>query len=345
MKTNATSARPRKAAMLIVFIAAVSLLGWRLWPDNRLTTLPPADHMAVTVSSESISPIPDSMPDLDQAKISLGNVLFHDTSLSHDNTIACASCHRLELGGVDGKKFSIGVGGKLSEINAPTIYNSGFNFRQFWNGRAETLEEQVAGPIHNPLEMGSNWAAVISKLKQSSSYVTAFSRSYSNGITSENIADAIATFVRSLITPNSRFDKYLKGDANAITEYELSGYKQFTSYGCIACHQGRNIGGNMYEKLGVMRDYFAERGNITEADKGRYAITNNPDDMHKFKVPSLRNVALTAPYFHDGTAQTLEQAVAVMGKFQLGISLPNDDVSRISAFLRTLTGEYNGHPL
>lgn len=297
------------------------------------------------ISSGSIIPIPDKFPNLDANKVALGNLLFHEVSLSHDNTIACASCHKLAHGGTDGEKFSIGINGSLSGINAPTVFNCAFNFRQFWNGRVKTLEEQVSGPIHNPVEMGSNWKEVIGKLKEDSGYVQAFSKNYNNGITSDNIANAIATFMRSLITPNSRFDKYLKGDADAITPYEIAGYALFTDYGCIACHQGMNIGGNMFEKLGIMRDYFEERGNITEHDLGRFSLTKNPEDMHVFKVPSLRNIALTAPYLHDGTANSLEKVVIIMGKYQLGITLPDEDVSKIVAFLRTLTGEYNGKPL
>lgn len=345
MNTDTAAALPKNAVILVALIATAALTVRLLWPENRQPPPPQPDISPSPASAEPVSPLPDFIPDLDPKKVALGKMLFYDTSLSQDNTIACATCHLLEQGGVDGKKFSIGIGGQLSLLNAPTVYNSGFNFRQFWNGRAETLEEQAAGPIHNPVEMGSNWTEVITKLNKSSTFVAIFSESYNNGITAENLADAIATFVRSLITPNARFDKYLKGDVNAITPYELSGYKLFTSYGCVACHQGMNIGGNMFEKLGVMRDYFADRGDIVEADKGRYSITNNPDDLYKFKVPSLRNVALTAPYFHDGTAPTLEHAVIVMGKYQLGISLPHDDVLKIAAFLRTLTGEYNGKPL
>ena len=336
---------PGKAVILFAIIAAALLLFWQFSQENRRTIPPPPNLSPIAVSTAPITPLPDSIANLDQKKVSLGKLLFHDTSLSQDDTIACASCHILERGGVDGKKFSIGIRGQLSMVNAPTVYNSGFNFRQFWDGRARTLTEQVAGPIHNPLEMGSNWAEVIVKLRRNSTYVTAFSDSYSNGITPENIADAIATFVRSLITPNSRFDNYLKGNKSALTPYELAGYARFTSYGCITCHQGINIGGNMYQKLGVMRNYFEERGNITAADRGRYAVTNNPEDLYMFKVPSLRNVALTAPYFHDGSAQTLELAVVTMGKYQLGVSLLGEDVAKIVAFLRTLTGEYNGKPL
>ncbi|MDO8414070.1 MAG: cytochrome-c peroxidase [Gallionellaceae bacterium] len=335
----------RTTAILLAYFGAIVLLAWVLWPEYRQPS-PPKKYLAdFSVSSGAISPLPDTIPDLDSRKITLGKMLFHEPRLSHDNTIACSSCHQLEHGGVDGTKLSGGIKGQLAQINTPTVYNSVFNFRQFWNGRAATLQEQVAGPIHNPVEMGSNWNEVIAKLKHDPAYVTIFNKIYSSGITPENIADSIATFVSSLITPNSRFDKFLKGDAHAITPYELSGYVNFKNYGCISCHQGINIGGNLYEKLGVMRDYFKDRGNVTDADLGHYSITGNPEDLHKFKVPSLRNIALTAPYLHDGTARNLEQVVLIMGKYQLGIAIPAEDVAKIVAFLRTLTGEYDGRPL
>ena len=345
LKTLATPPVLKKAALLLALIALMTVVAWLLWPQHIRTPPPLPDTSPSVSSTEPISPIPDSIPGIDPGKVALGKLLFHDTSLSQDNTIACASCHRFELGGADGKKYSIGIKGQLSLVNAPTVFNSTFNFRQFWDGRAETLGAQVEGPIHNKLEMGSNWSEVIAKLKKNAAYQDAFVRIYGSGITKENISDAIASFVQTLITPNSRFDKFLKGDTSAITAYEFSGYVRFTSYGCIACHQGMNIGGNLYEKLGIMRDYFADRGNVTEADRGLNAITNNPDDLHHFKVPSLRNVALTAPYLHDGSSPTLEKTVAIMGKYQLGISIPEDDIARIVAFLRTLTGEYNGKPL
>lgn len=346
MIMKAIPASPRRIVILIASAIVILILAWLLWSAGRKVPLPQQTAAPLLfASSGPISPIPDAIPDLDPRKVALGSLLFHETSLSHDNTIACASCHQLAQGGMDGVQFSVGVKGQISGVNTPTVFNSVFNFRQFWNGRAKTLSIQAAGPIHNPVEMGSSWIEVIAKLKRDPDYVKAFSAIYSTGITSGNIADAIATFVSSLITPNSRFDKYLKGDAKAITPYELSGYALFTSYGCIACHQGVSIGGNMYEKLGIMRDYFKDRGNVAETDQGRYALTKNPADMYVFKVPSLRNIALTAPYLHDGTAQSLEDAVLIMGKYQLGLSLPGEDVARIVAFLRTLTGEFGGKPL
>lgn len=259
--------------------------------------------------------------------------------------MACAGCHELSKGGGDALRHSVGIDGQRGDVNAPTVFNSGFNFRQFWNGRAESLEDQIDGPVHNPKELGSIWPEIIAKLKQDPEYAAEFSALYRDGIQSGNIKDAIATFERSLITPNSRFDQHLRGDRNALTQDEIKGYQLFKSYGCIACHQGVNVGGNLYERLGVMRDYFKERGNIAPADLGRFAVTGKPEDRHVFKVPSLRNVAVTAPYFHDGSLTTLKQVVVIMGEYQLGISIPPGDVALIVRFLHTLTGEYDGKPL
>jgi len=289
-------------------------------------------------------PLPQKIQ-LNQDKVALGQKLFHDARLSKDNTISCASCHNLANGGSDNRARSIGVKGSVGTINSPTIFNSGFNFAQFWDGRAATLEDQVEGPIHHPKEMGSSWQQIIAKLKTDESYASAFNKLYEDGINPSNIKDAIATFDRSLITPNSRFDKFLQGDKNAINSMEKNGYALFQSYGCASCHQGINLGGNMYEKMGLMGDYFADRGNITEADRGRFNLNHAPESMYEFKVPGLRNVELTAPYFHDGNAKTLEQAIDIMAKYQLGRTIPQQDTEAIAAFLRTLTGEYQNKPL
>jgi cytochrome c peroxidase len=282
---------------------------------------------------------------LDPRKVSLGQQLFHDARLSKDDTISCASCHGLNTGGVDNRARSVGVGGGVGSINAPSVFNSGLNFVQFWDGRAPSLEAQIEGPVNHPLEMASNWAQVTQKLSADTNYPALFAAIYPQGITADSIKDAIATFERSLITPNSRFDKFLKGDTAALNQQEKLGYELFQSYGCASCHQGQNLGGNMYEKMGLMGDYFADRGNPTEADKGRFNVTHDVQNLYEFRVPGLRNVALTAPYFHDGSAQTLEQAIAIMTKYQLGRPMPAADLTAIATFLRSLTGEYLGQPL
>jgi cytochrome c peroxidase len=193
--------------------------------------------------------------------------------------------------------------------------------------------------------MGSNWVHVVKMLSADPAYKTSFSNAYPDGVTMNNAQNALAAYERTLISANSRFDQYLMGDTDILTREEKYGYQRFKEYGCIACHQGVNIGGNMYQKFGVMGDYFQRRGNPTESDLGRYLVTKDDEDRNVFKVPSLRNVAVTAPYFHDGSAKTLEEAVDVMFKFQLGRAPSDDDKTLIIKFLKTLTGEWEGKPL
>ncbi|MGB0383388.1 MAG: cytochrome-c peroxidase [Ardenticatenaceae bacterium] len=344
---KASTFEQKRWVYLIIGIFILFSIGGVVWQQNQIPAeldLTSLDNAALSsVLNEPIEPIPSQLDvELDEKKVELGNKLFHDPRLSADNTIACATCHSLQTGGVDGQPRSIGINGALGEINTPTVFNSGFNFRQFWDGRAKDLEEQIDGPTHDPLEMGSNWRQIIDKLNKSPDDVAAFNDSYPDGITNNNIKDAIATFERSLYTPNSRFDQFLRGDSNAISEEEKEGYALFKRNGCISCHQGMNAGGNIYQKFGILGDYFADRGNITEADYGRFNITAEEADRHVFKVPSLRNVALTGPYFHDASAQTLEEAVDTMAKYQLGRTLSGEEINLIVKFLKTLTGEYKG---
>lgn len=292
---------------------------------------------------EPIKPIPLSLKQ-DPARAEIGRRLFHDARLSGNGRISCASCHDLKHGGVDGRAQSAGFGGKLTAVNTPTVLNAALNFKQFWNGRADTLEEQIDAVVQNPVEMGSKWDDVIAIILKDATYKRAFTHAYPSGVTKANILNAIATFERTLLTPNSRFDQYLRGAQDAITDGEKEGYTTFKRYGCIACHQGVNVGGNMFQKFGVMGDYFQKRGNPTNADLGRYLITNDANDKHVFKVPSLRNVALTAPYFHDASAKTLDQAVDVMFQFQLGRTASREDKAAIIKFLKTLTGEMSANP-
>jgi cytochrome c peroxidase len=328
---------------VLVTLAAFSLYQWQSFQGPGQAQ-PAQASRAPELRPEPIEPIPLSNK-LDQKKVELGRLLFHDPQLSQNNTIACATCHDLQRGGTDRRARSMGINGSIGRLNAPTVFNSGFNFRQFWDGRAPSLEEQIAGPIHNPIEMGSNWPEVIAKLSKSPAYMSAFAQLYPDRLTSTNIQDAIATFERSLYTPNSRFDKFLRGDDDSISAEEKEGYRLFKAYGCVSCHQGVNVGGNMFQKMGVAVPYFGPQASITDVDLGRFRVTGDERDRHVFKVPSLRNVALTAPYFHDGSAHTLEDAVALMGLHQLGRELPKHDIDLLTRFLGTLTGEYNGAPL
>lgn len=321
-----------KASRIVSIVARLSLA------STVLGAIP-----AFAQTDEPIKPLPLEIT-LDPKRVALGDKLFHDKRLSKDGTVACATCHDLTRGGVDHVKVSVGVGGATGMVNAPTVFNSGFHFRQFWDGRAASLEEQVNGPLTNPSEMAADWPNVMATLGKDPVLVAEMNAAYPDGLQPDNIRDAIATFERSLITP-SRFDRYLRGDKDAITADEQQGYQLFKSYGCIACHQGQNIGGNMFQVFGVMKDYFKEQGSVNDADLGRYNVTKIESDKHVFKVPTLRNIALTAPYFHNGSAATLEDAVDVMFRYQLGRIAPAKDKALVVTFLRSLTGEYKGKPL
>lgn len=293
---------------------------------------------------EALKPLP-AVPALDPAKVELGRQLFNETRLSANNTLSCASCHHLASGGADDKPFSIGFDGKPVELNTPSVFNASLNFKQFWNGRVDTLEAQVEHVVISPVEMGSDWKTVVQNLAALPAYQAAFKQAYPDGVTAANVQNALATYEQTLLTLNSRFDQYLLGNTEILTIQEKYGYQRFKDYGCIACHQGINIGGNMFQKFGVMGDYFKARGNPVESDLGRYLLTQDEEDRHVFKVPSLRNVAVTAPYFHDASAKTLQEAVDVMFKYQLGRTPSQEDKDLIVQFLKTLTGEWAGKPL
>ena len=294
--------------------------------------------LAPNAAREPIKAIPAEV-DVNPEKVTLGRALFHDPRLSKDDTTACVSCHDLGNGGDDGRRVSIGVEGRPGTINAPTVFNAGLNFSQFWDGRAGTLEQQIDGPVQSPIELGSLWPDVVAKLYAHESYPERFAALYPDGISRENVKNALAEFMKSLTTPNSRFDRWLNGDTSALSALERHGYALFKHYGCVSCHQGANVGGNMFQVFGVLNDYFRRRGNITDADFGRYNVTGNPDDRHAFKVPSLRMAALTAPYLHDGSAATLRDAVDIMFEYQLGREAPDEDKDAIVAFIRTLAGD------
>jgi cytochrome c peroxidase len=318
-------------------------LGWGLWvfvkPQTEGASLGQISYSARMLELPSALPNepirPMSEPQvLDAAKVALGRQLFHDRRLSADSSLSCASCHPLDRGGADGLPVSIGVGGKVGSINSPSVITAAYNFRQFWDGRAGSLEEQAGGPVVNPIEMASTWPQVIEKLGSDHEIKQQFSRVYRDSLTPANIRDALAEFERSLARP-ARFDRWLRGDSNALSNEEVTGYQLFKKHGCAGCHQGINIGGNLFQRFGTMAPYFSP-GLGTKADLGRFNVTGREEDKHFFKVPSLRNVALTAPYFHNAAALTLDEAVRLMGRYQLGLELPEHDIEHIVQFLGTL---------
>ena len=329
----------RLAAIAVVALAAAAWIAfrWQLVPvemplEERVL---PSVQEAGGRPGEPITPLRRA-EGLDPSKVALGRQLFHDPRLSADDSISCATCHPLERGGADGLPVSPGVGGALGNINTPSVLTAAHNFRQFWDGRAATLEEQAGGPITNPIEMASTWEQVLSKLRADGELAKRFAQAYPDGLTSESIRHALAEFERSLPAP-SRFDRWLLGDEGALGKDELAGYRLFKKHGCSGCHQGRNVGGNLFQRFGVMTAYAVNAA--SKADLGRFNVTGRDEDRHVFKVPSLRNVARTAPYFHDASATYLEDAVRTMGRHQLGMELPDSDVTQIVAFLHTLDSE------
>lgn len=313
------------------------------WVRSHRLAFYPNPLAAERFAAEPVRPVADSVP-TDLRKVILGEMLYHDPRLSVDNTVSCATCHDLKTAGVDNKQFSEGVRGQLGGVNAPTVFNAYYNFVQFWDGRAVTLADQAAGPPLNPVEMAcESFDEICAKLKADRNFSKAFREVYPDGINQANITDAIQEFEKTLLTPNSRFDRYLKGEAGAITPEEEAGYAKFLEYNCATCHVGENLGGQSYERMGLRADYFADRGTeLTIEDNGRFKETALERDRHRFKVPGLRNIALTAPYFHDGTQQTLEEAVAAMARYEVGVELKPAEIESIVKFLHTLTGEYQG---
>jgi cytochrome c peroxidase len=285
-------------------------------------------------SKEPIQPIVAAKPK-DPALVELGKKLYFDPRLSRSGFISCNSCHNLSMGGTDNLKTSIGHNWQKGPINAPTVLNSSMNVAQFWDGRAADLKAQAGGPIANPGEMAFTHELAVDVLQSIPGYVAEFKAVYGTGkVGIDKVTMAIAAFEETLVTPNSRFDKWLKGDKKALKKDEIAGYMLFKESGCVACHNGPAVGGSSFQKMGLVEPY-----KTTNAAVGRSAVTGQDADRFNFKVPSLRNVELTYPYFHDGQAATLTEAVNTMGRVQLGRRFTGDEASRIVAFLKTLTGD------
>lgn len=274
-------------------------------------------------------------------KVALGKKLYYDTRLSKTGNNSCNSCHNLKTFGVDNKATSTGDAGKNGDRNSPTTLNAAFHATQFWDGRAKTIEEQAGMPIMNPVEMAIPSKAFLEKkLGGIDEYIKAFAAAFPGEkapLTYDNLQNAIGAFERTLVTP-TRFDAYLGGNMAALTTAEKDGMRLFISTGCTACHTGVALGGNMFQKFGLLADYHPLTGS-TNADEGRKAVTKQDADRDMFKVPSLRNIAKTHPYFHDGSVASLDDAIRIMAKVQLGKDLAPAEITSISTFLNALTGE------
>jgi cytochrome c peroxidase len=305
----------------------------------------PAAEALMAQAREIFKPIPASAPQLPgnpatPEKVELGKMLYFDPRLSASHAISCSSCHSIGLGGADAEPTSLGHRWQHGGRNAPTVFNAVFSTAQFWDGRAKDLEAQAGGPVVNPLEMASPEAHVAEQLNGIPGYRDLFAKAFPgepDPVTLANAQKAIAVFEATLITPNSPFDRYMGGQADALSAEQKQGLSLFMEKGCAGCHSGINVGGGMYAPFGVVAKPGADV--LPPGDKGRFTITRSPGDEYVFKVPTLRNIALTAPYFHTGAVWDLKQAVAIMGTSQLGADLTPDEVTRITAFLGSLNGE------
>lgn len=289
------------------------------------------------------APAPASNPTTPE-KVALGKLLYHDPRLSSSGTVSCSSCHNTMLGGEDNRPNSVGVGGQTGGRSAPTVWNAAFNAVQFWDGRAASLEDQAAGPVTSPIEMGmKSWDDVVARLKSIEGYQIAFEKAFGNknSISKENATKAIAAYERTLITPNSAYDKYVSGNKSALTATQIRGLEKVQAYGCTSCHSGPAFNGpGVFQKFPVFANgYFDAQYQFTK-DLGLEEVTKKESDKHMWKVPTLRNIALTAPYFHNGSVKTLDTAVKMMGKLQLGLDISDEDTNDIVAFLNSLTGEF-----
>ncbi len=338
------SARQSRRAVALV-------LGWSLIANLGAASAPLGPATAASQSAEvapetqqPFAPLPFTT-DENPAKVALGERLFQDVRLSRDDTLACLTCHQLAEGGDDGLSRSMTARGIALARNVPTVFNVAFNASFNWDGGVPSLEVQAEGVLLNAQVMNNTWPELIAKLGADPDYAAAFRALYPEGLSPANLVDALVSFERSLITPNARFDRYLRGEHRALSAEELEGYELFKGYGCASCHQGINVGGNLFQKFGIFQDPDTSRSPAEQADLGRFEVTRVARDREVFRVPSLRNVALTAPYFHDGRTRSLKEAVATMARVQLGRRLSPQDVDLIVRFLHTLTGEFRGRPL
>jgi cytochrome c peroxidase len=314
-----------------------SAMEWIMMKNGFFTLIFTALLLAVSgvaLAQEPVEPIAP-VKEINLGKVELGKKLYFDPRLSKSGFISCNSCHNLSMGGTDNLKTSIGHKWQQGPINSPTVLNSSLSLAQFWDGRAADLKAQAGGPIANPGEMAFTHTLAVDMLETIPEYVIEFKLVFGKSVIDiDQVTDAIAEFEKTLVTPNSRFDHWLLGETDAITTEELAGYQMFKMSGCMACHNGSALGGTSFQKMGVVEPYLT-----TNTAQGLIAVTGKDADRFKFKVPTLRNVALTYPYFHDGEAATLSQAVDIMGRLQLGKKFTPGEDAQIVAFLKTLTGD------
>lgn len=289
--------------------------------------------------NQPIKPIP--LPEKAEPEIiSFGRQLYMDNLFSKNLSMSCNTCHSIKRSGTDNLPKHIGLNGTIGSVNTPTVFNSSLNFRQFWDGRAKTLEDVINDHLQDPTVFDNNWQTVVDRVKKDKTLSQSYKKLYNGEITANNIQEALTIYLKNLLTPEAPFDRYLNGDNNALSEDAKKGFQLFKSYGCITCHQGVNVGGNIFEKMGVYKDFFSDpKRIIKKTDLGYYNVTGKEEDKFVFKVPSLRNVALSAPYFHDGSANTLEDAIQIMGVYQIGQPVQLYDIPLIVKFLESLTGK------
>ncbi len=316
-----------------------------LWIRSVRARAPEASAMAPARRGDPLLPL-TATHELDSAKTTLGERLFHDRRLSADGRISCSSCHNLKRGGTDQTKLSTGVHQERGRLNAPTVYNASLSASEYWDGRARDLREQAREAMENPVEMGSSWPDVVRRLERDDGYRAEFQRVYpSQGVSSETVADALACFEESLVTVDAPFDDYLRGNEQALGTAEKAGYRLFLDLECSACHFGPAVGGRRHAIMGKHGNYFGDRGAESDLDLGRYRVTGSEPDRHRFKVPTLRNVTLTFPYFHDGSTSSLVEAVNTMARYELGRELSAAEAGDLVKFLESLTGKYRGRSL
>ncbi|HRE30683.1 MAG TPA: cytochrome c peroxidase [Candidatus Berkiella sp.] len=282
---------------------------------------------------------PISASPADPAKIELGKKLYQEPMFAKDLSASCASCHQLKNAGVDNLPQYIGMNKQVGTVNTPTILNVSLNFRQFWDGRAKSIAEAISDHVQDKSIFDSNWPTIVQHLSENSIYSEDFKKIYPQGITKATIEDALTVYIENLLTINSNFDKFMAGDRNALTNDAQKGFRLFKKYGCIFCHQGPNLGGNLYQRLGIYKDYYADKGPPKKSDLGLYNVTGKPEDKYVFKVPTLRNISRTGPYLHDGSIKTLPEMIQLMAIYQVGQPLRNDEVNSIATFLQSLNGQ------